>query len=260
MWRAISNINWMARSMDWNQKVTQQGIESSARQSQKQFENTLVQLKSQTSTEQSTLEVTDRPWLKATSVDFGDQNSKEGVSIVWPSWKGGAGPPLMSLSALHTQNVGKSPATSIHVSGEVFFIRREGGSIVPGHSIREEEDRFCSLQNAVEYRSILFAGDSRQDQIGSGWSTVPLDAIDPEVRNIATIPDQTELPIGGRVLPALIGCISYRYINSSLPHQTRFVFWVNQIGQGGGAGIPIFKNLLPRQIGAAHAFEFDYAY
>jgi hypothetical protein len=33
MWSAIGNVNWMARSMDWNQKVGQQSIESSGRQS-----------------------------------------------------------------------------------------------------------------------------------------------------------------------------------------------------------------------------------
>jgi hypothetical protein len=35
VWKAIGNLNWMARSADWSQKETQQAIESSERQSRK---------------------------------------------------------------------------------------------------------------------------------------------------------------------------------------------------------------------------------
>jgi hypothetical protein len=41
MWSAIGNINWEARSMDWNQKVAKQSIESNERQSRTTLQATI---------------------------------------------------------------------------------------------------------------------------------------------------------------------------------------------------------------------------
>lgn len=45
MWSAIGNMNWMARSMDWNQKVAQNTIESSDKQSKATLQATQDQMR-----------------------------------------------------------------------------------------------------------------------------------------------------------------------------------------------------------------------
>jgi len=44
VWKAIDNINWMARSMDWAQKTTQQGVEAGERESSRALQATITQL------------------------------------------------------------------------------------------------------------------------------------------------------------------------------------------------------------------------
>ena len=45
MWSAIGNINWMARSMDWSQKVGKKAMESSEQQSQKALQAAIDQFR-----------------------------------------------------------------------------------------------------------------------------------------------------------------------------------------------------------------------
>jgi hypothetical protein len=59
MWSAIDNINWMARSMDWNQKVSKQGIESSEKQSKSTLQASIDQF-----------HVDQRAWLGVSNWSF----------------------------------------------------------------------------------------------------------------------------------------------------------------------------------------------
>jgi hypothetical protein len=45
MWSAIGNINWIARSMDWSQKTTQNGLEASEKQSRDAIKATQEQMR-----------------------------------------------------------------------------------------------------------------------------------------------------------------------------------------------------------------------
>lgn len=69
-WSAIGNINWMARSADWSQKVSQQGIESNARQSQASLQATVNQFRQE-----------QRAWIGAGDVTPGDWGPKTGFPI-----------------------------------------------------------------------------------------------------------------------------------------------------------------------------------
>ena len=121
-WSAIGNINWMARSADWSQKVSQQGIESNARQNQTSLQGTISQFRQE-----------QRAWIGAEDVIAGGWGPKTGFPV-----------------EITFVNSGKTPARNVSFS-ERFVYRQ-----VPIKGPPESE-----IEKLVQYRAADIAPQGR---------------------------------------------------------------------------------------------------
>lgn len=95
VWKAIGNINWEARSMDWSQKVSQQGINGSAAQAQQSLGATQAQMR-----------LDQRAWVGISAVDPGVFSETTGFPVVIVFTNSGKTPAMHVTSS---QGFGLSP-------------------------------------------------------------------------------------------------------------------------------------------------------
>ena len=99
MWKAVGNINWMARSMDWSQKTSQHAIESSEQQNKKTLQATIDQFRQD-----------QRAWVGVTDVSMKDP-VLAGRKFVWIGYIANSGktPSLETkILAYYTTGSGKT--------------------------------------------------------------------------------------------------------------------------------------------------------
>jgi hypothetical protein len=96
MWQAVGNVNWLARSMDWSQKVTRQSVEANERQSQSAIRTTQEQMR-----------LEQRAWLNV--------GGPTGTPKLGIPWKIG----------LPVSNSGRTPARDVVFYPTNSFINRE---------------------------------------------------------------------------------------------------------------------------------------
>lgn len=99
-WSAILNINWLARSMDWSQKVSKKAMESSEQQSQKALQASIDQFRRD-----------QRAWVGVTDVSIKDP-VLAGHKFVWIGYVANSGktPSLETkILAYYKTGFGKTP-------------------------------------------------------------------------------------------------------------------------------------------------------
>jgi hypothetical protein len=85
IWKAIGNINWMARSMDWSQKVAQQGIELSGRQSKQALDASIASSRLDQRAWVGSMQVTGIPEVGKTydiNVVFGNTGKTPALDVI----------------------------------------------------------------------------------------------------------------------------------------------------------------------------------
>jgi hypothetical protein len=238
VWKAIGNINWMARSADWSQKVAQSSIEKTL----------------ESASDQSRLD--ERAWVSLDHV--------ENTPLVSPGVNSAIKTMENSYTSLIIKNTGRTPAESVLVFYG-FFSMPKGqipgdsqarwlddvtekvvhGDIKPGegfssrHDISSQIERWKAMgqpQDQIDREVGFIEESNRQEK-----HPLPEDAFGPEqhasapdFETIGVAPPQSTIqPIylgnwmtDKDLTDVIYGTITYRDIFTTLAHKTKFCVYI----------------------------------
>ena len=203
MWSAISNINWLARSADWSQKVTQ-----------KQASDTVAEMQKQTVAQKGTAEAakkaadTAKDSLKATIDSFHNEDRAwVGISGAKPISYATEDPNRVSLTVAFTlRNYGRSAADHVR-----FLAQLDSDPSIAGPSCDEvAKDRMGDVLLPTQERTLNWVMNLTSDQMVKGWT-------------------HQNPQLGRMLFLKVYGCIEYYDRKGEQPpHRTPFsyiVFW-----------------------------------
>ncbi len=168
MWSAISNINWMARSMDWSQKTTQKGIQASDRQSRDALQAAINQFRSE-----------QRAWVGVSP-----------VNLTHPIQDS----PIRGIS-FYTENSGRTPANSVLLIVG-FYVHRGLESFAPNDEDRTFMEKMVTgFKNGTLSQELMISkGGLRSRKDGPNGPDGPT-PFAPTIVNIGTMPPNVPFPV-----------------------------------------------------------------
>ena len=126
MWSAIGNINWMARSADWSQKVTKASAEASDRQSNKALNASI-----------DNFHQDQRAWVGFSG--FSPQVLSGPINETLPNF-----PPAYQTFVADLFNSGRTPAREVEVIASVHFV------IEPHILDKRDENQILTVINSID--------------------------------------------------------------------------------------------------------------